>query len=111
MRGTVTDSKLASLLGEVGRAVTSAAGRRARLYLFGSYARGDAGQYSDVDLLVILADEVASLETEDRVRDAIYEFSLKSDYILSAMVVSESQAEEMSGVGVFAEVEREGVAI
>ncbi|MHC5056257.1 MAG: nucleotidyltransferase domain-containing protein [Planctomycetota bacterium] len=111
MRATVGDPRLASLLDELGRAVAAAAGGSARIFLFGSHARGDAGRYSDVDILVILPDAVADLETEDRVRDAIYDFSLRSDYIFSALVASESQAEEMSGVGVFAEIEREGVAL
>ncbi len=107
----VDNDVLAALLEEIGRAVREAGGGSARIYLFGSYARGEAGRYSDVDLLVVLPDEVADLKTEDRVRDAIYDFSLRSDYIFSALVVSETQAATMSGVGVFAEIEREGVAL
>ena len=111
MCAAVGDPRLSSLLDELSRAVAAAAGGRARVYLFGSHARGEAGRYSDVDLLVILPDEAADLRTEDRVRGAVYDFSLRGDYVFSALVVSESQAEEMSGVGVFAEVERDGVAI
>ncbi len=84
---------------------------RARLVLFGSHARGDAGADSDVDLLVVLPDDIATLDTDDRVRDAVYDFSIEGDYIFSAMVVSESQASDMSGLGLFAEIEREGVAL
>ena len=111
MRAKLADSGLASLLEELARAVGAAAGGAVKIDLFGSHARGEAGRYSDVDLLVILPDEVADLETEDRVRDAIYDFSLRGDYVFSALVVSEAQAEAMSGVGVFDEIEREGVAI
>ena len=81
------------------------------MFLFGSHARGEAGADSDVDLFVILPDETATLQTEDRVRDAVYDFSLKGDYLFSVMVVSESQAREFAGSMVFAEVEREGVPI
>jgi len=111
MRAKLADSGLEPLLEELALAVSAAAGGSVRIYLFGSHARGEAGRYSDVDLLVVLPDEVADLETEDRVRDAIYDFSLRSDYIFSALVASESQAEAMSGVGVFGEIEREGVAL
>ncbi|MHC4248379.1 MAG: nucleotidyltransferase domain-containing protein [Planctomycetota bacterium] len=111
MRATVPDGALAPLLDELARAVAAAAGGSARVFLFGSHARGEAGRYSDVDLLIVLPDKVADLATEDRVRDAVYDFSLRSDYIFSALVASESQAEQLSGVGVFAEIEREGVAL
>ena len=102
---------LRSVLDQVKRAVHAASGGPFRMFLFGSHARGEAGADSDVDLLVLLADEAATLATEDRVRDAIYDFSLKSDYLFSVMVVSESQAREFAGSMVFAEVEREGVPI
>lgn len=113
------DGRLLPILGEVKQAVDAAItscasarkGGRFRMVLFGSHARGEAGIDSDVDLLVVLPDEIATLQTEDRVRDAIYDFSLKSDYIFSVMVVSESQAEDMSGFMVFAQIEREGVVI
>ncbi len=111
MRAKLADSALESLLEDLAPAVSAAAGGSAKVVLFGSHARGEAGRYSDVDLLVVLPDEVADLKTEDRVRDTVYDFSLRSDYILSALVVSETQLEEMSGVGVFGEIEREGVAL
>ncbi len=111
MRAELADSGLEGLLEELAPAVRATAGGGARTYLFGSHARGEAGRYSDVDLLVVLPDDVADLKTEDRVRDAIYDFSLRSDYIFSALVVSETQLETMSGVGVFADFEREGVAL
>ena len=102
---------LRSVLDQVKRAVDAASGGRFRMFLFGSHARGEAGADSDVDLLVILPDETVTLQTEDRVRDAVYDFSLKGDYLFSVMVVSESQAREFAGSMVFAEVEREGVPI
>jgi predicted nucleotidyltransferase len=111
MRAKLADSALESILEELGTAVNAAAGGSARVVLFGSHARGEAGRHSDVDLLVVLPDSVADLKTEDRVRDAVYDFSLRGDYVFSALVVSETQAEEMSGVGVFGEIEREGVAL
>ena len=111
MRANLADRRLEPLLEELAPAVSAAAGGSAKVVLFGSHARGEAGRHSDVDLLIVLPDETADLETEDRVRDAVYDFSLRGDYILSALVVSETQLEDMSGIGVFGEIEREGVAL
>ncbi len=105
------DGNLGSILANMGQAVAAVTGGRSRMSLFGSHARGEADADSDVDLLVILPDDIADIETEDRVRDAVYEFSLTSDYVFSVMVMSEAQAEELSGVALMAEVEREGVAL
>jgi len=83
-----------------------------RLILFGSYARGEAGPDSDVDLMVVLPDEeYESFETRERVRDAVYGFSITTEYLFSLLLVSESQAREQSGFKVFGAVEREGVPI
>jgi predicted nucleotidyltransferase len=82
-----------------------------RLILFGSYARGDAGPDSDVDLLIILPDAANTFSVREAARDTVYGFALESQYVFSAMVVSESQAREYSGFMAFAAVEREGVPI
>ena len=42
-----------STIQEAGRRLADAAGKDARVILFGSHARGDAGPGSDLDLLVI----------------------------------------------------------
>ena len=105
------DEALRPLLDEIGRAVGAATDGRARAYLFGSHARGEPDADSDVDIMVILPDDAATVETEDRVRDAVYEFSLTGEHIFSVIVMSEGQARELSGIALMAEVEREGVAL
>jgi predicted nucleotidyltransferase len=42
-----------STIQEAGRRLADAAGKDARVILFGSHARGDAGPKSDLDLIVI----------------------------------------------------------
>ena len=111
MRSAAVSDDLWLVLGQVKRAVATASGSRARMFLFGSHARGEADADSDVDLLVVLPDEAATHQIDMRVRDAIYEFSLKGHYLLSVLVASESQAEDLAGSMVFADVEREGVPI
>ncbi len=54
-----------------------------RIILFGSYARGDAGKHSDVDLLVVMPGEVPPLREGNPVRLAIAErFVLPCDVLL-----------------------------
>jgi predicted nucleotidyltransferase len=49
--------------------------QRARLYLFGSRARGDAGRASDIDI-AILADAPLEPGTLARIRDALEESTI-----------------------------------
>ena len=107
----IPDRRLSALLGRVKEALRERIGPDFRFILFGSYARGDAGPDSDVDLLIILPDAANTFSVREAARDAVYGFALESQYVFSAMVVSESQACEYSGFLAFGAVEREGVPI
>jgi len=102
---------LSQCLAQVKAAIREVAGERFRLVLFGSQARGQAGPYSDVDLLVILPDHLHTVEMRDRIRDRVYDFSIDGDFLLSVHIVPESVYLERQGWGTFATVEREGVVI
>ncbi len=68
----------------------SAAAPQARVILFGSYARGEAGPDSDLDFLVIepVVDDV--VEESVRLRDTLYGLGLFADVIVaSALEVEE----------------------
>jgi predicted nucleotidyltransferase len=70
-----------NLIQEAGRRLSEAA-PNARVILFGSYARGDAGPNSDLDLLVI-EPEVSHRNTEFvRLRRALGEIGVPVDLIL-----------------------------
>ncbi|MFQ6034328.1 MAG: nucleotidyltransferase domain-containing protein [Sedimentisphaerales bacterium] len=58
----------------------------ARIVLYGSQARGQAGPESDVDLLVLL-DEVTAAKKR-AIRDTLYEVGLAEDSVISAIVRS-----------------------
>ena len=58
------------------------------IILYGSYARGDYNENSDIDLLVVLKSiETAGKET-DKIVDAIYDISLKYNTLISVVPVS-----------------------
>ena len=58
------------------------------MVLFGSYARGDAHEGSDVDLLLLLDGDVKSWGEYLKVEPLIWPLSLESGYVLSIFPVN-----------------------
>jgi len=54
-----------------------------RIILFGSQARGDAGPWSDVDLLVVLPEVANKREAAVEVRRALVNFTVSKDIIVT----------------------------
>ena len=54
------------------------------IILFGSYARGDNTEYSDVDLLLVVEETISQAEKE-RIANVLSNFSLKYDIVLSCI--------------------------
>lgn len=102
---------LTRVLSQFRTSLRAVAGPDARLFLFGSYARGDQDADSDVDLMVVLPDNAATMETRGRIRDIATEFSLRTDYLLSLTIVCETLFHERQGFMVFGAVEREGIPL
>ena len=59
----------------------------AGIVLYGSYARGQAGAESDVDLLVLLNEDVTAAKKRI-IRDTLYEIGLAADLVISTIVRS-----------------------
>jgi|SRR5664279_3665724 predicted nucleotidyltransferase len=81
------------LIAEAARRLSTAA-PQARVILFGSYARGDAGPDSDLDFLVIepAVDDV--VKESVRLRDTLYGLGLFADVI----VASEGEVDQWGDV-------------
>ena len=82
----------------------------ARVFIFGSYARGEERDDSDVDIMIVLPDERSDFAIEDRIRDMAIETGLENDFF-SVIIVSESQMIRFRGFKVFGAVEDEGVPV
>ena len=83
---------LRELLERLERELAVIYGERYRgLVLFGSYARGEADEGSDVDLLVLLEGEVRSWQEYLRAEPTVWPMSLESGYVLSLIPVNAEQ--------------------
>ena len=92
------DADLAALYGE----------RYGGLVLYGSYARGEADEGSDVDLLLLLRGEVDQAREVLRAEEVKWPLSLESGYALSLLPVG-VEAYRSSEDPFFWNARREGI--
>jgi predicted nucleotidyltransferase len=79
--------------------------------LYGSYARGDYDEESDIDLMIVLADEVVNTYAEIRKITAVEtEFLLKYGFAISPLPVSYNKYNASFG-GVYQEARKEGLLV
>lgn len=79
--------------------------------LYGSYARGDYDEESDIDLMVVLADEIVNTYAEIRkIANIETELLLKYGLAISPLPVSRKKYKASYG-GVYQEVRKEGLTL
>lgn len=83
--------------------------RLKRLILYGSYARGEAEEGSDLDLLVVLDRADDPLAERERLSEVIFKLSLKYNIVLSVLAVAEQALERPKPL--FLNVKREGITV
>ena len=110
MEGKKTLEKIRPLLEEFKRALKEIYGPRFKsLIVYGSYARGEADDGSDLDLLVILDRADDPVAEREKLSDVILELSLKYDLVVSVLIASEGSLERPSPL--FLNLKREGIAV
>jgi len=84
----------------------------ADIILYGSRARGDAGEYSDYDLLV-LVDQPISMALKDRILASIYPLELETEAMLTVVTYNRHQWESFPcrEMPFHKNVERDGVIV
>ena len=82
--------------------------RLKNIILYGSYARGDAREHSDIDFTVVLEGEVSPGKEIDRMIDIITDIQLKYNVLISVYPVSEKNYNTVKSP-LLINVHREGV--
>ena len=104
---------LSCLLERYKEAVSQILGERLkRIILYGSYARGDFKQDSDMDIMIladIQPEEISNLA--DRIYDITYDFEVKYEMEINPSIQSIQVYEQWKGVyPFFMNIEKDGVA-
>lgn len=80
--------------------------------LYGSQARGDASNDSDVDLLILVDSDNISPSEENRITDPIYDLEFQRGVIISPIVMTRKLWETTkSQTPFYHEVTREGIRL
>ncbi|MBL7132618.1 MAG: nucleotidyltransferase domain-containing protein [Phycisphaerae bacterium] len=103
--------RLKSILSELRGQLADLYGRRlVRVVLYGSQARDEAAESSDIDLLVVLDGPVSPGEEISRAGDTVARISLANNVVISCAFVSERRIEAEHSPFLM-NVRREGVAV
>jgi len=80
------------------------------VYLFGSYARGEENEDSDIDVAVILQGPVNRWEERRRTNQLLSDLSLREDCLLTAVFLSEEDL-QTTPYAIHRRILREGVPV
>ena len=103
--------RLKAILNDLRSQLSVTLGEKAdSLILYGSQARGDYRDDSDIDVLIVLKDEFSYGEMLNRTLDVIARLSLENDVVISRAFVSKKDFETRQNPFLI-NVRREGIAI
>ena len=85
---------------------------RATVILYGSYARGDYNEDSDIDVLILVDKEKVTTEEEEQFMYSLYKVELQEGVVISPLVYPRQYWEHERRVTPFSEnVQAEGVVL
>ena len=98
MPGFTLPPRVSTALEHLKRALTEIYGQRLQgLYLYGSYARNEADEDSDVDVMIVLDGPVEAGLEVSRVNAVVSDICLENDLLISTFPVSASSLETERG--------------
>lgn len=80
------------------------------VYLYGSYARGDFDENSDIDLAVVLKGRVSPCREINRLGETLSDIALRHDVLISIYPISQEMLQDRKGP-LFENIRREGVKL
>ncbi len=83
----------------------------ASVIVYGSYARGDNSEDSDIDLLVLVNKDTLTVNDKDRIIYPLYKLGIKTDTIISPMVYTKSAWANHRITPFYENVNREGLLL
>ena len=82
------------------------------MILYGSFARGDNNQNSDIDILILVDKDNLTREDKKRIKYPLYEIEFETGRIISPLVVSRNDWESRHRITPFYDnVKKEGVML
>ena len=106
-----TREEVLALIREFHERLAALYGDRLRgVYLYGSYARGEADEDSDIDVAIVLDGPMDRSEERWRTNDIASELSLREDCLLNTVFLSEDEFRQRP-FAIHRSISREGVAV
>lgn len=83
-----------------------------KVILFGSEARGDSKEYSDIDLMIIYSGDTISWQDEKEILTPLYALEFENGKIISPHLVTSKEWENLSRQSTFYhEVLKDGIVL
>lgn len=106
-----TTTALTNLLQTLRRVLAELYGERLhQVILYGSHARGEASEDSDVDVMVVLKGPVDPWHEIDRMNEPVYRIQLEFGKLISVYPVAMNRYES-ADIALLRNVRREGIAL
>lgn len=95
------------LAAEVRKRLTKELGKPVKVIMYGSQARGDAGKYSDIDLLVIVPS--VNSQIRDKISDITYDVGFEAGKVISAIPTTREKMKRYAFLPFYKNIRKEGV--
>ena len=84
----------------------------AQVFLYGSYARGDANEESDIDLLILVDKKQMDYDEKMKIENPLYRLGFETGLIISPLVKTKNNWEEkFFFTPLYYNIKREGIEI
>ena len=108
---TGTESPIKDILQELKDGLKKRYGRKLKsMMLFGSYARGEQRDDSDIDIAIILEDFSHACAEIERTGDIVSSLSLKFDTLISLVPIKENDWRKRK-TALISNIKRDGIAV